>query len=57
MDYECNDNLGKAVRCLLTLTMVPPIDVIDAFLTLAGSMPDHDNMAELLFYFEDTYVW
>ena len=56
MDYECNDNLRTAVLCLPAFAMVQPIDVIDFFRTLADIMPDHDNMAELLSYFEHTYI-
>ena len=35
---------------------VPPNDVVNAFEILAGSMPAHENMNELLSYFETTYI-
>ena len=56
VDYESNDSLCTAVRCLPALAMVPAADVVDAFLILADSMPDHEKMPELLAYFEHTYI-
>jgi len=55
-DYESDDDLRIAVRCLPALAMVPSSDVVDAFLVLADNMPNHDKMPELLSYFEHTYV-
>jgi len=55
-DYESDDNLKIAVRCLPALAMVPSSDVVDAFLVLADNMPNNDQMPELLSYFEHTYV-
>jgi hypothetical protein len=49
VDYESNDSLPTAVRCLPALALVPPVDVIDAFLPLAESMPEHDVRDSVLF--------
>jgi len=55
-DYESDDELRTAVRCLPALAMVPSSDVVDSFLILADNMPNHDKIPELLSYFEHTYV-
>ncbi|KII61414.1 hypothetical protein RF11_12829 [Thelohanellus kitauei] len=56
VDYESNDNLRIAVRCLAALAHVPLADVSEAFDLLAESMPRHEKMDELLSYFEHTYI-
>ena len=55
-DYESDDNLRIAVRCLPALAMVPSTDVAEAFWILADYMPEHEKMPELLAYFEHTYI-
>jgi len=55
-EYESDDDLRTAVRCLPALAMVPSSDVLDAFLTLSDNMPQHEMMQELFSYFEHTYV-
>ena len=55
-DYESDDNLRIAVRCLPALAMVPPTDVAEAFWLLADYMPEHEKMPELLAYFQQTYI-
>ncbi|CAK8689672.1 unnamed protein product [Clavelina lepadiformis] len=55
-DYESDNELRTAVRCLPALAMVPSSDVVESFLILADSMPDHEKMPELLSYFEHTYI-
>ena len=55
-DYESDDNLRIAVRCLPALAMVPSTDVAEAFWILADYMPEHEKMPELLTYFEHTYI-
>jgi hypothetical protein len=54
--YDEDDELRCKVRCLAALAYVPPNDVVNAFEILAESMPAHDNMNELLSYFETTYI-
>ena len=51
-EYESDDNLQIAMRCLLALAMVPPTDVAEAFWILAEYMPEHEKMPELLACFE-----
>ena len=55
-DYESDDNLRIAVRCLPALAMVPSTDVAEAFWILADYMPEHEKMPELLAYFEHTFI-
>ena len=55
-EYESDDNLRTAVRCLPAWAMIPSYDVIKAFLILAESMPNHEKMPELLSYFEHTHI-
>ena len=55
-DYESDDNLRIAVRCLPALAMVPSTDVGEAFWILADYMPEHEKMPELPAYFEHTYI-
>jgi hypothetical protein len=55
-DYESDDTLRVAVRCLSALSLVPEADVSDAYDILADNMPDHEKMNELLSYFERTYI-
>jgi len=54
--YDEDDELRIKVRCLAALAYVPPEDVVEAYKILADSMPNHDNMSELLKYFESTYI-
>jgi hypothetical protein len=56
MEYERNDEVRGAVRCLAALSHVPVDDVIEAFEILAESMPANEHMDELLTYFEHTYI-
>jgi hypothetical protein len=56
MDYETNDDLRVAVRSLSSLAMIPADDVAEAFDLLADAMPHHEKAAELLSYFEHTYI-
>ena len=55
-DSESDDNLRIAVRCLPVLVMVPSTVVVEAFWVLADYMSEHEKMAELLAYFEHTYI-
>ena len=55
-DYESDDNLRIAVRCLPAIAMVLSTDVAEAFWILADYMPEHEKMSELLTYFEHTYI-
>jgi len=55
-DYDENDELRGMIRCLPALAYVQEEDVVDSFELLAESMPQHDRMAELLSYFEHTYI-
>jgi len=54
-DYKKNDKLRLAFRCLPALAMVPSSDVTEAFLILADNMPGHENIPEILAYFEHAY--
>lgn len=56
MDYQNNDELRAGVRSLSALAFVPPNDVLEAFELLAESMVQHEQMNELLSFFEHTYV-
>ena len=53
-DYESDDNLRIAVRCLPALAMVSSIDLAEVFWTPADDMPEHEKMPELQAYFEHT---
>ena len=53
-DCESNDNLRIAVRYLPALAVVPSTDVAKVFWILADCMPEHEEMPELLMYFEHT---
>ena len=55
-DYETDDVIRDAVRCLPALAHVPETDVIEAFELLAESMPPHEHMDELISYFKHTYI-
>ena len=55
-DYKSDDNLQTAVCCLLALAMVLSTDIAEAFWILADYMPEHENMLELLAYFEHSYI-
>jgi len=55
-DYEKNNRLRLALRCLPALAVVPSPDVTEAFLILTDNMPGHEKMPELLAYFEHTYI-
>ena len=55
-DYESEDNLQIALRCLPALAVVPSTDVAEAFWILADYMPELEKMPELLAYFEHTYI-
>lgn len=54
--YENDDAIRGSVRCLSALAFVPTTDVVEAFELLAESFPDHDHSAELLSFFEHTYI-
>jgi len=54
--YENDDDVRGHVRCLAALAFVPVDDVEEAFDLLAEDMPPHDNMNELLSFFEHTYI-
>jgi len=54
--YDADDEVHGMIRCLPSLAHVPVEDVLDAFEELATAMPQHQGMAELLTYFEHTYV-
>ena len=56
LEYQNDDAIRESVRCLSALAFVPPPDVIEAFELLADSFPDHDHSAELLSFFEHTYI-
>lgn len=56
IDYENDDAIRGSVRCLAALAFVPPADVVEAFELLADSFPEHDHSAELLSFFEHTYI-
>ena len=55
-DYESDDNLRGAERCLPALAVFPATDVAEAFWILANYMPEHEKLPELLPYFEHTYI-
>lgn len=54
--YDSDDDIRGMVRCLPALAHVPVDEVVTCFQTLAAAMPTHENMDELLDYFERTYV-
>lgn len=54
--YESDDAVRGFIRCLPALSHVPPEDVIDAFETLADTMPNIQHVDEVVSYFEHTYV-
>ena len=54
--YESDDDVRGFIRCLPALSHVPPEDVIDAFETLADTMPNIQHVDEVISYFEHTYV-
>jgi len=51
-DYEENDSLRLAIRCIPALAMVPSSDVTETFLIQAG----HEKMPQLLPFFENTHI-
>ena len=51
-DYEENDSLRLAIRCIPALAMVPSSDVTETFLIQAG----HEKMPQLLPFFEHTHI-
>jgi len=53
-DYEKNDRLRLALRCLLSSAMVLSSDVTETFLILVDNMPGHEKMPELLVYSRQT---
>jgi len=53
--YYEDDELRSKVRCLAALAYVPPENVMNVLEIIAESIPVHDNMNELLLYFETTY--
>lgn len=55
-DYESDDAIRGAIRCLSALAHVPIDDVAESFDLLAESMPHHEKMNEMLSYFEHTYI-
>lgn len=56
IDYESNNDLRIAVRCLPALAYVPSVDVAEAFDLLTESMPRYEKIEELLWYFDHTYI-
>ena len=56
VDYQTNEALRTCVRCLPALAFVPPDDVSEAFDLLVESLVEHEQMNELLSFFEHTYV-
>ncbi|KII60211.1 hypothetical protein RF11_11660 [Thelohanellus kitauei] len=56
VDYESNDDLRIAVRCLAALARVPLANVSEAFDLIVVSMPRQEKMDELLSYFENAYI-
>jgi hypothetical protein len=56
-DYELNDVIRGAVRCLPALSLVPEEDVPEAFQILVDDISEtHEKMDELISYFELTYI-
>ena len=53
--YGANDEVRGMIRCLPPLAHVPVEDVLDAFEELA-TVPEHQEIDELLTYFEHTYI-
>ena len=54
--YETNDDIRQFLRCLASLSHVPPHDVEEAFDALVETMPMVEHMDEVVTYFEHTYV-
>lgn len=55
--YENDNIVREAVRCIPALALVPEDDVIDAFELLSDDIGEvHEQMPELLSYFEHTYI-
>ena len=53
---ENNLEFSTKVLCLPALAHIPLDSVVEAFELLAESMPTHEQMDELLSYFEHTYI-
>ena len=54
--YQQDDDLRLKCKMLVTLAFIPAVDVIAAFETLAGDIPDGDDLESLFDYFEDTWI-
>ena len=54
--YQQDADLRLKCKMLVSLAFIPAVDVIAAFETLAGDIPDDDDLEPLFDYFEDTWI-
>ena len=54
--YKESDTIGKAVKCLVALALIPKEDVILGFGKIAESLPPDTPITEFLEYFEKTWL-